>query len=155
MPDITNSISSNFFITLKRDFSNTQFNLKSVNTPNISFGMVEVPWMITKVKVPGESVTFEPLQFEVILDKEWRVFTELYDDLILGADVETGIIQPSKKIFNLAIVITSNKNNPIIRFDYFDAFITNFGDIQLDITSDMLFMPVTAEYKYYKPTRLN
>lgn len=154
MTTITNSTASNFYVVLKRELSNVQFNLKSVNIPNIAFGIVEAPWMVTKMKLPGESITFDPLTFEVYLDNEFQVFTDLYDDLILGADLETGILQPTKKTFTLSVIITTNKNNPCLKLMFYDAFITNFGDISMDLTTESLIMPVTAEYKYYKPIRL-
>lgn len=150
----TNALVSNFYCIFKRDMDIIQFNLKSVSLPDITFGVVEVPWMSLRMKEPGESLTFDPLQFEVIMDKDFEVYTQLYDDLILGANPVTGVLQPAKKKFTLSVVITSNKNNPILKFVFYDAFITTFGSMTMDLTSEMIVMPITAEYKYFDYVRL-
>ena len=148
--EISNAVSSNFYVILKRDLGVSQFNLNKANIPAISGGVTIIGWQGIDIKEPGDKITFDPLDIEIILDRSLDVFQELYDDLIEGLDPATGILQPTKKKFQLTIVFTTNKNNATKRFIFEDAFITTFGGINLDAESENIYMPVSIEYQKYR-----
>lgn len=155
MPQVNNALSSNFYVILKGEgTSNLEFNLKSINLPPITFGTIEIGRPSTMFKQPGDSLTFDMLDFEVIVDKELRAFTDLYDELIDGSDPESGILKPTNKIFTLTVVLTTNKNNPFMRVLFYGAIINSFGGLQYNTETDELFMTVSADYDYYKLERI-
>lgn len=153
MPNTTNLVSSSYYAILKRGMTETQFNLKSITIPMITLGTVEYVVTNVRIKKPGESVTFDALDFEVLLDKSATAFMELYDELVLLSDPETNKLQQgTNNTFEMTVVITTNKNNPNIRVVFKDVVIQSFGGILFDIDSnEKTRMSVSAEYTTYKP----
>lgn len=57
---------------------NFRFTCKAASVPSSVLGVIEVPYMGRKVKVPGDR-TYDEWQTTVIVDNEWKIANTIYD----------------------------------------------------------------------------
>ncbi len=149
------SKSSNYMLILKSELKTTEFYIQRANIPNITQGISEIHHQGVIIKKPGTTFTFNPMNVSIIIDRDFANYEELYNEFTDGHDPQTGILQPSKKEFQVSIVILSNKNNPIGKFTFYGSIITDIGDIDLDsTTTDNLICQMTVDYTYFKFERI-
>jgi hypothetical protein len=150
------SKTSNYVLTLKSDLKVTTFYLRRINIPSMSFGITELFHQGLSIKTPGDSLKFGTVNMDIIIDRDFLNYEELYKEMTNGHDVLSGVLRPSKKVFQSTLIMLSNKNNPVAKITFDDLIIEEMGDIDLDITTvDSLIMQVTAQFTNMTFERLN
>ena len=131
----------------------TTWFLTSANLPGISLGEAAQPTPLMPTFVPGNDITFDPLNVTFIVDEDLQNWRELYDWLIgLGFpnDYNEYKAQKAQQIYSDATltILNSNMNaNYIIRFE--DLFPTNLSEVLFDSASgDIEGIKATATFRY-------
>ena len=132
----------------------TNWFLTSVNLPGISLGEVIQPTPLMPTQVPGNDLTWEPLNVTFLVDENLNNWREMYDWLIgIGfpneyAEYKTQ--KTDKQIYSDATltILNSNMNsNYIIQFK--DLFPTSLSEVSFDSASgDIEGIKATATFRY-------
>jgi len=141
---------SNYILSLSEELNETQFYLQQIPIPSVTSGVIEHNNYGHKIKIPGDSLEFGNINLSIILDREWKVYNELINSIMIGHSID-GILQPKKKIFDATVTILSTKNNPIGKFKFHDLFIESVEQVDLDITNtDNLLLQASCVYTYFE-----
>ena len=84
------------------------------------------------VNLGSDTTNYEELNITLILDKEWKIYDELYAHFIKRLNVETGEFI-KEGTFDLWIQFFDGEGNMIKRFDFFRCRLVSFGG--LDVTT--------------------
>ena len=132
----------------------TNWFLTSVNLPGISLGEINQPTPLMPAQVPGNDLTWEPLNITFLVDEDLNNWREMYDWLIgIGfpneyAEYKTQ--KTDKQIYSDATltILNSNMNsNYIIQFK--DLFPTSLSEVSFDSASgDIEGIKATATFRY-------
>jgi len=153
--NITKNIASNMLLVLKDELSTVQFYLQSVNIPSFRNGIHINSSMGVKYHKPGDSLDYDDLIFDVLVDRDLKVYEELYNEMIGGQNPETGVLQPKKKVFQSTLIINSNKNNPLVKFMFKDTIIEDIGTLVYDTRiNEKLVVTVSCNFDYFEMVRL-
>jgi hypothetical protein len=126
---------------------------------------VQTPSPFVTLNRPSNTLAFEPLTVNYIVDEEMRSWTEIYDWVTaLGNPTSTDKIgnltlQPGLEnsvTSDATLLVKSNSNNPIMQFTFKDMFPTELTGVQLTSieTQEFLTSSITFLYNYYTVTRL-
>jgi hypothetical protein len=117
---------------------------------------VEVPFRkIAGVPMPGDTLTFNELSANIILDEDMQGYTEMYSWIrrILDTNV-TGhtkyLNEPTQSTFaDITLQILSSHNNTTKQIQYKDCVPTALGDIQFESTSTGdTFITFAASFRF-------
>lgn len=141
------------------------FFVQTINLPNITLNSVQTPSPFAVLNEPGNILAYEPLTVGYIMDEDMRSWTEIYDwinalgnpttqDKIGNLTYEPG--KENSTVSDATLLVKSNANNPIIRFNFKDLFPTELGGVQFtNIESqDFLTSTITFLFNYYTIDRL-
>ena len=148
--------SANMLLVLDPVFEKVEFAITDYNIPGFEIGLIIQSFSGAQIKTQGESIVFNPLQFSMILDKEFTTYEKIYNYLIDRVDPESTVFRPRQSKTQATIVINSNKKNPLAKFIYHDMIITGLGDIDLSKADSktILKAPITAEYTWMEFKRI-
>jgi len=131
-----------------------QVNNNSYSTvSNIQFGSSDMPvvWVFSQtftlpsitlsppkvnsrsgamVNLASDTVEYDNLNIDVILDKKWKVWNDLYLYFIDGLNVTTGAFL-KEKIFDLWIEFFDGSGKSVKKFMFYKCRLQSFGDINL------------------------
>ena len=131
----------------------TNWFLTSVNLPGISLGEVIQPTPLMPTQVPGNDLTWEPLNVTFLVDENLNNWREMYDWLIgIGFPNEYDEYkdQKAKQIYSDATLTILNSNmvpNYIVQFK--DLFPTSLSEVSFDSASgDIEGIKATATFRY-------
>ena len=131
----------------------TNWFLTSVNLPGISLGEVIQPTPLKPTQVPGNDLTWEPLNVTFLVDENLNNWREMYDWLIgIGFPNEYDEYkdQKAKQIYSDATLTILNSNmvpNYIVQFK--DLFPTSLSEVSFDSASgDIEGIKATATFRY-------
>lgn len=105
------------------------------------------------VNLASDTVDYEDLSIDLILDKQWVVYDELYKHFVKRLNVETGKFINYGQ-FDLWIQILDGEGNLVKKFWFYNCRLTNFGDVNFS-TQDaedehtVLNMMFTFDYLDY------
>ena len=152
-PDNINNLSPVGYRFFVENLPNTTWFITSVNIPGISLGEVNQPTPFMQTQVPGNDLTWEPLNVTFLVDENLNNWREMYDWLIgIGfpneySEYET---QKANQIYSDATltILNSNMNsNYIIQFK--DLFPTSLSEVSFDSASgDIEGIKATATFRY-------
>ena len=120
---------------------------------NIQFGSLEMPdiwWNAQSFSVPSimvsppkinnrsgavinlgsDTTDYEELTLTAILDKEWKVYDELYQHFITRLNVETGEFI-KEGTFDIWIQFFNGEGDLVKKFDFFRCRLINFGGLEV------------------------
>jgi len=126
MSDLVNSYSqnTNYYIVFGSErLNDLKFYLKSTNLPGFSLEPEVLQNRYQSHMISGSKIEFAALEISLMLDENFDVYLSVLEEVYSYKNPNTGVIQ--QKPFNASLFITSNKGNPILRFDYSNCFITN------------------------------
>jgi hypothetical protein len=132
----------------------TNWFITSVNLPGISLAEVNQPTPFMPTQVPGNDLTFEPLNITFLVDENLNNWRELYDWLSgIGFPNEYSEYKDQKEnrqIYSDATltILNSNMNaNYIVKFN--DLFPTSISEVSFDSASaDIEGIKATATFRY-------
>lgn len=84
------------------------------------------------INLASDTVDYGELSIQVILDKEWKVYDELYIHFIKRLNVETGTFV-KEGTFDMWIQMFDGQGNPRKKFDFHKCRLTSFGQLDFDV----------------------
>ena len=147
----------NFFVGNKFKFTITGSRFKDnefdvmitgLTVPGLTLGLVPHPTSIRQLELPGDSVTFNDIEFEFIISENLEEWVTIYNWM-------QDLRNFSKNRFNNDIVadgsliLLTNKNNTNIALNFEGMFPYNLSDIPLSLNvTDGEPVLCTATFKY-------
>lgn len=158
-------LSNNKYQFVIQRLPNTVFFLQSLNIPNITLGNVVTQSPYVAIPKPGNTLTFEPLSVNYIIDENMESWFEIYNWI-----TSLGNPESMNKIGNLTktpgrnnsvtsdatLFVKTNSNNPNIKFTFYDLFPTDLNGVQLTSTEGQEFLTstITFAYSHYKAEKV-
>jgi len=136
LSDLTQSYSqsTNYYIVFGSErLNDIKFYLKSCNLPGFSLEPEVIRNRLHSHLVSGSNIEYNPLEISVMVDEDFDIYLSILEEIYSYKNPNTGIIQ--QKPFDTTLFITSNKGNPILKFDYSNCFITNISSPVLNTGS--------------------
>lgn len=144
---------------------NVAFFLQGINIPNISLGTTITQTPFVQIPKPSNTLTFEPLNINYIIDEDMKSWFELYTWMTNLGNPESlnklGILTnfPGKNnsvTSDATLFVKTNSNNLNIKFTFYDIFPTELNGVQLTSTEGQEFLTstVTFSYTYYTAEKI-
>lgn len=142
---------------------NMNYFVQSVNLPSVSIGTIDVATPFSRIPLPGDKVTFSPLEVTFKVDENMENYLEIYNWIIAigrpdnftdGAYIYSAPEMSGEGVkSDLSLVILTNgmRGNKIVNF--LDAHPTNLSDITFDSTlTDVEYVTATVTFDYRRFT---
>ena len=158
-------LSNNKFDFVLKRIPNFTYLVQGVNLPGLALQSSSINTPFSAVSIPGNQITFGSLSLTFMVDEDMQSWLELYNWI-----VQLGNPKGYNKIGNLTrepgfinsttsdatLFIKSNANNPNLRFDFFDVYPTELGEMSFTTTDNQEFVTSTAtfNYGYYEATNI-
>lgn len=133
------------------DLEIMQLYLTTVNIPGITLSHPELGGRSgAKLNVTGDTLTFNVLSFEMIVDEDFKVYHELMQKINDNINPESGSFASTE--FDFWVEINNSKGNFLFKMEFYNCRIESIGDIQLDSQDDITeyTMSMDIKYDYYK-----
>ena len=131
------SLSQNSFSTVSNimfgsaELPNVWVNSQTFSLPTIS---LSPPKMNTRsgamVALASDTVEYEDLTVDIILDKNWKVWNDLYKYFLDGLNVEQGSFL-KENVFDTWIEFFDGEGKSVKKFMFYKCRLLSFGDINL------------------------
>ena len=159
MADLTTNINylqpTSFKLVLDRkNYPNLEFFCQSITHPGMLITAVEVPFRkVAGVPMPGDTLTFNELSANIILDEDMQGYTEMYSWLrrIIDTDMKSfdRFATDVSPFADITLHILSSHNNTTKQVQYKDCVPTALGDIQFESTSTGdSFITFSASFRF-------
>jgi hypothetical protein len=158
-------LSNNKFDFVLKRIPNFTYLVQGVNLPGLALQSSSINTPFSAVSIPGNQITFGSLSLTFMVDEDMQSWLELYNWI-----VQLGNPKGYNKIGTLTgkpgsinsitsdatLFIKSNANNPNLRFDFFDVYPTELGEMSFTTTDNQEFVTSTAtfNYGYYEATNI-
>ena len=152
---------TNFKVVINHStFGNLEFFAQRIIHPGVSVQAPSVAYKrISSISVPGDTLTFEDLSMDILVDENMQTYIEVFD--LLNSLVETNYKSPMAKAtsigtsqeLDITLTITSSHNNVVRTIRYIDCVPTSIGTILMEATSEtspVITFPVTFMIGYYE-----
>lgn len=167
MPNNINPLSPVGFQFSIQKLPELSFFSQEVNLPGFQIGEPEYGTPFSRVPLPGEIITYEPLTLSFLVDEDMSNYKAIYNwivalgfpenysqyaDFILGDDRGT-ITEVSKNYSDGTLTILNNNNRPSQTVQFIDMFPTNINSLQFSSTQqDVQYLVGIASFRfsYYK-----
>ena len=80
-----------------------------------------------QINLAGDTVTYTDLTIDVILDKEWEVYDNIYKYFLDGLNVEKGTF--SSQAFDLWLEIRDGSGKPRKKFWFYNCRLNDLGEV--------------------------
>ena len=139
----------------RKNYPNLEFFCQSVTHPGMLMSSVELPYQkIAGVPFPGDTLTFNELSANIILDEDMEGYTEMYSWIRRLLDTpqrealsRTPTAPPTYS--DITLHILSSHNNTTKQIQYRDCVPTALGDIQFESTSTGdTFITFVASFRF-------
>lgn len=148
---LSKSNSRNIILSFHNELKTVEYNIQKINIPGLSISPVEIKTMFGSLFQKGDNVKFEPIKASVIIDEEFKTFKELYDCIVKSVNPITGVIVPNHTTYNIKMSILNNFNIPIIILNFKEAWISSFGDKDMDfVASEDMTTQISIIYNSYE-----
>lgn len=146
-------------------FPDVTFSVQTAIVPSVTLGVAPYANPMQDVQLPGEKLTYEPLRMTLMLDEEFRTYTELYGWMREFAFPDNRPDLASKAFTSLSrpplgddplipmcdcnLIALSSANNPLVTFTFRYAFPIYIGELSFDTTEDgEPFIKFDVEFAY-------
>jgi len=140
------------FILLLKNQKTIELMVQQAAIPGFTINEMPMQWQAMKDKRPGDSIDYNNLSLQVLLDEDMNSFKEVYNNLILSHDPVTNKYNSNSALFDGTLLLTTNKNNIQHEIKFFDCWVTSLSDITLQADSaedEQLVMTVDIVYNYF------
>jgi hypothetical protein len=103
------------------------------------------------INLAADNMEYGEISVTAILDKEFRVYTELYEFFIKRLNVNSGNFIKYGQ-FDLWVEVLGGEGTVIKRFDFYKCRLTNFGGVEYDSTTpedDHQYISLGFVYDYF------
>lgn len=123
------------------------FYVQTINIPGVSFSLPELSGRGgVKLNMSGDSVTFNSLSTEIILDEDYMIYKEINDIIFKHINLETGTYADFS--FDFWMEMTDDMGKSIMKVEYYNCRIESLGDLSLDATDDTTEQTFSLDLKY-------
>ena len=165
-PDNQNFLSPLGFRFGVRKMPNVNWFVQSVNLPGITLGDAVLPSAVMDTSVPGEKLTFDPLEISFKVDEDLQNWMEIQEWLrgIAPPDIRANrgrfVSNVGREaIYSDATLIILNSNmNANFEVQFHELFPTSLGGLDFNTTDgDVTYITstVTFRYTYYDFREIN
>lgn len=126
--------------------------IQRASLPGIHQMAIESGYYNNKVKTPGETIMYDPLTVDFLVDELGINHYELQEWMKLHHSKE----RPYEKMRDITLHIYNRNKNTNIEYTFFGAFPTDIEQLSFDSTlgsTDEVICSVTFAYEYYSMTR--
>lgn len=126
------------------------FYLTTVNIPGINFSHVEVGARAGRFSITGDTLVYNPLNFEMLIDEDFKIYHEFMDKAFKNVNSETGTFASQE--FDFWIQVNNSKGNKLFKIEFYNCRLDSVGDIILDSQDEITehVMTVDVKYDYFK-----
>jgi hypothetical protein len=164
MATLTNNLNylqpTSFKLVLDRqNYPNLEFFCQNVTHPGMLLSAVEVPFRkVAGVPFAGDTLTFNELSANIILDEDMQGYKEMYNWLrrILDTNQESPLNRSTTvapTYADITLHILSSHNNSTMQIRYLECVPTTLGDIQFESTSagtDFITFSASFRFNYFE-----
>lgn len=159
----------NFQITFDR-IANTVFYCTQGNLPGMSIPALIQPTPLIDLRLPGNKLQFEPLVITFNVDDKLNTWLNIYDWIFsLSGNTtnnyanlaNTAVSSRGTPLWSVrppysdaALTVMTPKNNPLIRFHFYNCFPTTLTGLEFDTSKsadEQLRASATFVFDYYYP----
>ena len=146
----------------RKNYPNLEFFCQNVTHPGMLINAVElgIP-RLAGLPIPGESLTFNELSTNIILDENLEGYSEMYNWILrlintnMGSGGRGGIAMGTSTptYADITLSILSSHNNVTKQVRYLDCIPTSLGDINFESTGDgntFITFAATFRFNYFK-----
>lgn len=148
---LNNSYATSTSVQWGSDFlPNIWQNSQSFIIPDISLSHPEIGGRFgARIKAQSDAVTYSPLIIDILLDRDFELYTEIYNNFIEHLNVESGKFAPAP--FDMWMSIMGHDGKEIARFEYKSCRVEDISEISLDTLSDdeLLVVTLTIPFDYF------
>lgn len=142
----------------RKNYPNLEFFCQNVTHPGMLMTAVEVPFRgIAGVPVAGESLTFNELSTNILLDEDLQGYKEMFDWVRRLHKTDMGEsrinMQSPPSYADITLSILSSHNNQTKQIRYIDAVPTSLGDINFESTasgSEFIVFNASFRFNYFE-----
>jgi hypothetical protein len=163
VPENTSILQATKYTFIIPDLPFAKYFCQTVNLPGVSTSPVAIPTPFTDLYRHGDTLSYESLGINAIVDEDLYVWEETYKWLV-------SITKPTKFdeyrnrkatanriYYDGFLTINTNANNPNLRIKFKDVHPVILGGIQFSTTENAQTIPtadVTFRYDYFEIERL-
>lgn len=134
--------------------------IQSVSLPGITLGEAQIETPFIRQPEPGDKLIFSPISISFLIDEHMKNWKEIFNWMIaLGFPTslqQYGVLphqvnraDSSQITCDLTILVHDNYSKPILKFNMFNAFPINLGDIPISTVETDAQVPMcTADFMY-------
>ena len=123
-----------------------KFFLQSFTFPGLNTGSIEFNTAFSNVPLPGDSIQYEDLSCNVLLDEDMFVYSEVHDWMIANNKRDNSEqYNRESEVDTASIYINTNNNTKNIKVDFTGIFPVDLGS----------FEPTFSESDDYEPVVLS
>ncbi len=145
--------STNFmFILSEPDLRNLEFRVQSFSGLGLTISETMEYYQSLQVVRPGDSMIWNELQLEILLDQELNIFKQLYEYLQQLKGWEENTINRNVNRTTGTLFTTDNRNHFSKKFIFHKAWIKSFTDLSfnsMDTSPVPLTTNISVSYEYY------
>lgn len=134
-----------------------EYFCQNIGLPSVSLGSVNVTTPVIDYPLPGEKLTFSPLNVTFRVDEDMKNFIEIFNWMVgLGSPEDPKQYRTYKEnsinkrnLSDGTLKILSNKHNPNITVKFKEMFPENISELQFSTSaSDIQYLEATASFRY-------
>jgi len=148
-------LSNSYSIISNIQFGSTELgvfweNCQSCLIPNIALSHPEVGGRAgARIKMQSDTVVYSPLIIDVVLDKDWKVYDEIYAKFLKDLNVEQGTF--SSDPFDVWLSLMDKDGKEVRKFWFYDCRLTDISEITVSTFDDedqILTCTLTFDFTY-------
>jgi len=142
----------------RQNFANLQFFVQTVTHPGANNQAVETAFQrVQGVPMPGNTMTYGELSFEVLLDEDFVAYTEMYnwmlrlvnEEQVKKRDDFSGQTATAPTFADIHVTALTSHNNQNVKFKYFDCVPVNIGDIRFEANNQSVeYYTFNASFRF-------
>jgi len=153
MSQFNNSLSTSTDLRWGSNVLKNVFYLaQSFNIPGLSFSNPQLGSRggVREI-LGGDTVEFSTLNLDIMIDREWNVYDEVFNNFIESINVKKGKFS-NKKSFDVWLEVYDSLNKKSIKKFWFrDCRVQSIGDIEMDIRDgedSSITVLISLEFNY-------
>ena len=148
---------SQFAVTIdKQRFASLQYYAQRLIHPGIAVSGAQVPVSrLTTIYIPGDTLNFDELQMDILLDEEWKSYSEFNSWLQSLTQERSDYTANTFIESDITVVAFNSHNNKSKTIKYINCVPTSVGAITFDATvgdTEVITFPVTFKIDFFEIT---
>jgi hypothetical protein len=162
MAELTNNMNflqpTNFKVVIDRkQFGNLEFFAQRVSHPSVTVTSPNVAFRrISTISIPGDTISFSELSFDVIVDEDLKSYTEVYEWISSLVDTPYREDRRSRSDISpqvdITLTIQNSHNNTTKKIRYKDCVPTSLGVLTMESVlgdTPTVTFPVSFTVEYF------